>query len=88
MEDKAISLATSARNRLKGMRRRAAKLLTRIKADSFDFHTAHKQAVDSHADRVCLAFEELANKLQSKMADGNVAGAACNNVITRHHEGV
>ncbi|KAL0033380.1 hypothetical protein WJX77_006860 [Trebouxia sp. C0004] len=33
-EDKAVSLATTTSNRLKGMRRRAAKLLARIKADS------------------------------------------------------
>ncbi|KAL0051384.1 hypothetical protein WJX82_006453 [Trebouxia sp. C0006] len=45
-EDKAVSLATTTSNRLKGMRRRAAKLLARIKADSFHYpQQATAQAV-------------------------------------------
>ena len=36
-EDKAVSLATTTSNRLKGMRRRAAKLLAGIKANSLPY---------------------------------------------------
>ncbi|DBA76621.1 TPA: hypothetical protein ACH3X2_008668 [Trebouxia sp. C0005] len=46
-EDKAVSLATTTSNRLKGMRRRAAKLLARIQADSLHY----SQQATAHAAR-------------------------------------
>lgn len=59
------------------MRRRAAKLLTCIKADSFDFAPANSQPVDGQADEICQGLEKLAIKLQSDMADDNISGEAC-----------
>ena len=74
-EDKAISLATSTRNRLKGMRRRAAKLLTCIKADSFHYQNPDMQigSGDLGAE-VTMKLEHMACQLQSSMSDSSSAG--------------
>ena len=74
-EDKAVSLAATTSNRLKGMRRRAAKLLARIKADSFDFlagapHTTQAGDQDFHADNSWL------HRLHQQATSNDVIGEA------------
>ena len=76
-EDKAISLATSTRNRLKGMRRRAAKLLTTIKADSFDYPKPDTEVQGDRAADGSMELEYLSQQLQSSMADGSNASKSC-----------
>ena len=76
-EDKAISLATSTRNRLKGMRRRAAKLLTHIKADSFDYQSPDMKALGDSTAEVALKLQRMASQLQSSMSDSGSAGQSC-----------
>lgn len=76
-EDKAISLATSARNRLKGMRRRAAKLLASIRADSFDYHSSDIDLQGDLAAVVSTELQEIAKQLQSSLTDGSSAGQSC-----------
>lgn len=76
-EDKAISLATSTRNRLKGMRRRAAKLLTRIKADSFDYQSPDMKVLGNSAAEDALELQRMASELQSSMSDSSSAGQSC-----------
>lgn len=77
-EDKAISLASSTRNRLKGMRRRAAKLLTCIKADSFDYQSSDMQTGSgSPTAEVTMKLEGMARQLQSSMSDSSSAGQSC-----------
>ena len=74
-EDRAISLAASARNRLKGMRRRAAKLLTRIKADSFDYQTDICEAAGSRqAAEALSALQKMAKQVQRSLTDGDITG--------------
>lgn len=74
-EDKAISLATSTRNRLKGMRRRAAKLLTCIKADSFDYQSPDIKG--DLTDAVAMELQRMTCQLQSSMSDSSSAGQLC-----------
>ena len=78
-EDKAISLATTPRNRLKGMRRRAAKLLARIKADSFDYPTDCHHTVKGISQGGCLPspLNVLLDKLQHRTENDKPAGMSC-----------
>ena len=84
-EDKAISLATCSRNRLKGMRRRAAKLLTCIRADSFEYQSPDMQASGDPAGDVTVELERLTCQLQSSMTESSSAGqsqhTSCNAVL-------
>lgn len=73
-EDKAISLATCSRNRLKGMRRRAAKLLTCIRADSFEYQSPDMQASGELAIDVTVELEGMVCQLQSSMTENSSAG--------------
>ncbi len=47
-EDKAVNLATTTRNRLKGMRCRAAKLLAKIKAVGFAYPIEEERQHSRH----------------------------------------
>lgn len=72
-EDKAVSLASTARNRLKGMRRRAAKLLARIEADSFDY-TAGASLQTSSQEATSQSLDSMLHSLQHSAENGDVAG--------------
>ncbi|KAL3152178.1 hypothetical protein ABBQ32_001269 [Trebouxia sp. C0010 RCD-2024] len=73
-EDKAISLATSGRNRLKGMRRRAAKVLASIRADRFDYHSSDMDLQADLAAEMSVELQDISKQLQSSLTDGSSAG--------------
>lgn len=56
------------------MRRRAAKLLTCIKADSFEYQGPDMQASGDLAGDVTVELERLACQLQSSMTESSSAG--------------
>lgn len=59
------------------MRRRAAKLLTAIRADSFDYQSADMDLQGDQAAQVRVELQHMAAQLQSSLADGTSTGKPC-----------
>ena len=76
-EDKAVSLATTTSNHLKGMRRRAAKLLARIKADSLHYSQQATAQAARQEGAGCKPLLCLLGSMQPSAEREDIAGESC-----------